>query len=93
MGMPATSSCVRPNDLPLPCSRVLWEADTETGWEMEYRKHLATRKGKTMSIGDLGALNNMEVFGRVAFDFEDLFTWSTESDGFGALFLLVANHD
>jgi len=92
IGIPATPSCVEINALPLPCSGVLWEADTEAAWEKAYTQHLASqKKGKHIaSFGDLETLSSNDVLNRSPFDFDDLCDWSTQSDSFGALFLLVA---
>jgi hypothetical protein len=72
--------------IPLPCSRAIWDAGTSFDWEKEYKKCEANgMSGKLLVVGDLEELRARpveEVDSNVA---AALISWVGEMDGFGRL--------
>lgn len=59
---PRSSDCSMMDDIPLPCSKAMWEADTEDAWEKEYKQYLSSRNyGNMLTVGDLRESNNLDV--------------------------------
>ncbi|KAE8550600.1 hypothetical protein EYB25_006828 [Talaromyces marneffei] len=80
------------DNIPLPASRDLWEAETNFAWRNEYEKYLSQRKiNKVLTIGDLmeltegGALKTLlETDPR--FDLvPDAYAWCESLDSLGSL--------
>jgi hypothetical protein len=80
------------DNIPLPASRHLWEAETNFAWRTEYEKYLSQRKAsKILTIGDLieltegGALKTLlETDPR--FDLvPDTYAWCESLDSLGSL--------
>ena len=54
--------CSTMDEIPLPCSKAIWEAETEVAWEKEYKQYLSTRNcGRILTTGDLRKSNNLDV--------------------------------
>lgn len=95
MGKLRTPSCSYLDGIALPCSKAMWEAETKTAWELEYKNYLSNRKGSEMlKCGDLRQqLNDLDMNSSASNIVEDLSTWSREVDSFGAMLLLAfQNH-
>jgi len=59
---PSSPDCFAMDDIPLPCSKAIWEAETEDAWEKEYKQYLSSRHcGKMLTIKDLRESNNLDV--------------------------------
>jgi hypothetical protein len=55
-------TCSQLDQLPLPCSRAMWEAESRSAWEDEYKKYLSNMKGGRMfQCGDLRQMRLIEV--------------------------------
>jgi hypothetical protein len=62
MGQPKPADCSSMDEIPLPCSKAIWEAETEVAWEKEYKQYLSTRnRGRMLTTGDLRKSNNLDV--------------------------------
>jgi len=62
MGQPKPQDCSAMDEVPLPCSKAIWEAETEVAWEKEYKEYLSSRKyGRMLTTGDLRRSNNLDV--------------------------------
>lgn len=83
-----SASCQAMDKIPLPCKRSMWEAETVTEWETEYKKYLQNRKGSQMTtIGDLRASRQQDTRSLDYEIVEDIATWATGTDDFGAMLL------
>jgi hypothetical protein len=69
----------------------MWEAETKTAWELEYKNYLSNSKGSEMlKCGDLRQqLNYLDMNSSASNIVEDLSTWSREVDSFSATLLLA----
>lgn len=92
VGKPAITSCGEFDKIPLTCSKAMWEAETASSWEVEYKEYLSTRKGKRMAkFGDLRRSSNLDV-NSVDRDLkEDLASWAKNVDSFGAMLLSICH--
>lgn len=74
----------------LPSNKPLWEATTQSEWEAEYAKHLAT--GKVYRSLTFATLRNSQNFKTTIKkeDLDDLGSWSSHLDEFGTIFLMAA---
>jgi hypothetical protein len=56
IGIPKSETCWGFDEIPLPCSKDLWEAATESEWNMRYREHKSIKKeSHILRVGDLRA--------------------------------------
>ncbi len=92
VGKPAITTCREFDNIPLTCSKVMWEAETAAAWEVEYKRYLSTRKGKRMAkFGDLRRSSNLEVNTMENDLKEDLSSWAKSIDGFGSMLLSICH--
>lgn len=83
-----SAPCQVMDQIPLPCQRSMWEAETVTEWETEYKNYLQNRKGGQMlTIGDLRASRQQDIKGLNSDVVEDIATWATGVDSLGAMLL------
>lgn len=90
IGVPASTSCRTLDDIPLPCTKDIWEAATKKEWETKYKSHFSSRKSREMAkIGDLRAAQDSDsnIVERPLAD--DLHLWSSNADSFGGLIMLI----
>jgi hypothetical protein len=88
IGTPKPADCSAMDQMYLPCSKALWEAETEGAWEQEYKKYLSTRNcGGLLTIGDLRRSNNVSVDEVDKDLIDDLSRWVEEVDSLGSLLL------
>ncbi|KAF4635443.1 hypothetical protein G7Y89_g2655 [Cudoniella acicularis] len=81
-------SCSIMDQIPLPCSKYLWEAETILLWEQEFKKYLQKRKvGEVRTIGKLRASVNQNTNKLDVGLVEDLGDWAAGIDSFGAMLL------
>ena len=76
---------------PLPSSKALWEATTQSEWEAEYTTHLAAKK--VNGILTFATLRNSQNSYNTTIekdDLEDLGSWSSRIDELGSMFLVAA---
>jgi hypothetical protein len=88
IGTPRPADCSAMDQMFLPCSKTLWEAETELAWEKEYKQYLSTRNcGGLLTIGDLRRSNDMNI-DEMDQDIRDgLSRWAEEADSLGSLLL------
>jgi hypothetical protein len=85
---PQKGPCYAFDQVPLPCSKSLWEAETSSIWEDRYKAHLsARRRNVALKIGDLRQSLKATLEDKSSDMVEDLSSWSAEVDGFGAVIL------
>jgi hypothetical protein len=90
IGVPTSPSCRTLDEIPLPCTKGLWEATTKTEWETKYRSLLSSRKSSEIpKIGDLRAAQDSESALLEKSLVDDLHFWSSNADSFGGLIMLV----
>ena len=78
-------------EVPLPCSRGMWEATTCSSWETEYRIYLATRnRRKILLYADLVDALHLERNGMSKSLIGELDNWCANLDGLGTLVLMAA---
>jgi hypothetical protein len=83
------SGCSHLDELLLPCSKSMWEAETSSAWESEYQKYLCARKSSEMlRCGHLFQMKESDPNAIGSETEEDLATWSKEIDDLGALLLM-----
>ena len=90
IGVSPSRACRTLDEIPLPCTKTLWEATTGSEWETKYKSYLLSRKnGEIPKIGDLRAAQDSApaVLNKSLVD--DLHFWSSDTDGFGGLIMLV----
>jgi len=79
--------CSGQNNVPLPCSKELWEKKSASIWREKYRVYLDSRKGgMCLTFGDLKRLRQSQ--GMAADDLkleEDLGEWCKDLENFGVL--------
>ena len=62
VGQPKPQDCSSLDEIPLPCSKTIWQAETQVAWEKEYKRYLSTRNcGRMLTTGDLRKSNNLDV--------------------------------
>jgi hypothetical protein len=90
IGLPPSAGCSQLDESPLPASKSLWEAETRAAWEIEYKKHLSTRKGAgLLRTKWLRESAKAEVDGLKSGDIEDLSRWSENVDQLGRMLLIA----
>ncbi len=90
LGLPPPAGCSLLENIPLACSKLLWEADTEAKWEYEYKKYLSERKGSgLLTTRSLWESAKLDVSSMEAENLEDLSSWSKGADGFGAMLIMA----
>lgn len=88
IGTPKPTDCNAMDQMYLPCSKVLWEADTEVAWENEYKQYLTTRScGNLLTIGDLRRSKDLNVDEMNQDIRNDISRWAEQVDSLGALIL------
>jgi hypothetical protein len=94
MGIFKCPSCSQFDKLPLPCSKAMWEAESKSEWEDQYKTYLSNMKGgRTLQFGDLRHLNKVEVSSLGVDRVDGLSAWSKGVDNFGAMLLLVVQQN
>jgi len=83
-------SCDELDKIPLPCSKEMWNAESETSWEIEYKKHLSTKKSRGMlTCGHLRQSSQLNMTEVNSDRVEDLGNWSTSIDRLGTVLLIA----
>lgn len=80
-GIPCGSSQAF-RDLPLPCTKTLWEARTYSGWESEYVAVYSNSAPRLHRFGDLIDANKGV---EEPFDLQLIDTWNAGIDNLGGL--------
>jgi hypothetical protein len=94
LGIFKCPSCSQLDKLPLPCSKAMWEAESKSEWEDQYKNYLSNMKGgRTLQCGDLRHLNKIEVGSLGSDRVDGLSAWSKGVDNFGAMLLLAVQQD
>ena len=82
--------CPTIENIPLPCSRKLWEAQTRTKWEEEYKNYLLTkRRSRPLLTKALLDSTNAKTGSMESDLLDDLSRWSEEVDGYGSLLIMA----
>ncbi len=90
-GVSVPTLCSELENIPLPCSKELWEAETKSGWESEYKKYLSSRSGvRIPKVGDLVHSNESDVDSLELDMVNDLSDWSKAADSISSLLLLCS---
>jgi hypothetical protein len=90
LGTHPPAGCSLLENILLPCSKLLWEADTKAKWECEYKKYLSERKSSGLLVTrSLWESAKFDVSSVEADTLEDLSSWSKGVDGFGALLIMA----
>jgi hypothetical protein len=90
IGAVPVTGCSQLDQILLPCSKAMWEAEQKSTWEAEYMKYLNTRKTREMlKCGHLRLMKEVDQNAIGSDMEEDLSTWSKGIDNFGALVLMV----
>lgn len=91
IGIPKSGTCWGFDEIPLPCSKDLWEAATESEWNMRYSIHKSAKKeSHVLRVGDLRAAqqhNTAALSNKLRA--VDLQVWSSTIDSFGALLMFA----
>jgi len=86
IGTPKPTDCNIMDQIYLPCSKALWEAETEVAWEKEYKQYLSARScGGLLTIGDLRRSKDLNIDEMNKDVRNDLSRWAEETDSLGAL--------
>jgi hypothetical protein len=86
IGPKAGYGCLMLNQIQLPCSKSMWEAETSSAWEEEHKKYLCIRKRSEVLTCGLLRLNNESDLHEVESDtVQDLSAWSKDLDTLGDL--------
>jgi hypothetical protein len=94
MGTFTSLNCSQLDQLPLPCSKTMWDAESKSAWEDEYKRYLSNIKGgRIFQCGDLRQLCRMEVSSLEHDTVAGLSAWSKVVDDFGAMLLLALQQD
>jgi hypothetical protein len=89
IGPRPASGCSQLNQILLPCSQALWEAEKSSTWEAEYMKYLNTRKmSEMLKCGHLRRMEESDLNSVESEMEEDLLAWSKGTDKLGALLLM-----
>jgi hypothetical protein len=90
IGPPQPSGCLQLNGILLPCRKEMWQAETSSAWEVEYKQYLRTRKsGEMLNYSHLRLMKGSDLDGVESDVIGDLSTWSKGVDGLGALILMA----
>ena len=89
IGTSRPTGCAELDNIPLPSSKALWEADTQEKWETEYKNYLSTRKcGQMLKIGTFRQSHELDVDILDKDIVSDLASWSKGVDSFGAMIIM-----
>lgn len=88
IGTPSPTDCSVMDQIPLPCSKSVWQAETEAAWEKEYKRYLSTKNcGRILTVGDLRQSNNLDLNSLDTDIKGDLSEWAESVDSLGSLLL------
>ena len=81
------ADCKGQNNVPLHCSKRLWEAQSASAWREDYSVYLNSRKGgRALTYGDLKRSRQSQEMGAGDPMLEDdLGEWCKDLDGLGLL--------
>ncbi|RFU30771.1 hypothetical protein B7463_g5566, partial [Scytalidium lignicola] len=87
-----TTPCSVLDSISLPSTKRLWQADTESIWEAEYRAYLATRKSQHgLKVGHLRKSRKLDIDAMESDLMCDLLSWSRDLDSFGSTLLMAVS--
>jgi hypothetical protein len=90
IGPPPSSGCSQLDQISIPCSKAMWEAENRSAWEEEYKRYLRTRRGTEMlNYGHLRSAKETDLHPVERELFDDLSVWSKGMDSLGSLLLLA----
>lgn len=90
IGVSPPGPCYAFDEIPLPSSKPIWDADSKDQWETQYELYTASRRGNDdVKVGDLRKAQMVDVDGDGDSCMDDLKTWSAGIDGLGALLMLA----
>jgi hypothetical protein len=94
MGVFKSPTCSQLEKLPLPCSKAMWEVESRSAWEYEYKNYLSNMKGgRLLQCGDLRQLSKIGVSSLGSDIVDNLSAWSKAIDNFGAMVLVAVQQD
>lgn len=89
IGLYPSRSCTKLDQIPLPSSKRLWDASTNSEWEEAYKCYLSSRSSAEIpNIGDLRTAQRLDAVMTKTLE-DDMRDWSSSADSFGGLIMMI----